>query len=160
MRYLVARTVKMISVSWKDFESNVPELAEFGRERLHGQVSYFATIRKNNLPRLHPVTPIIGEGHLYLFMEPTSPKQHDLIRGSAYVLHSSVADNDGSNGEFQLTGYADRVRDARPRQQAVALAPYEPEAHHILFELGILEALSTVYRDDAPVRARWKASAP
>jgi hypothetical protein len=93
-------------------------------------------------------------------MDPTSPKGKDLDRGSAYVLHSSVADNDGSNGEFQLTGYAKRVRDATARQQAVALAPYEPEARYILFELGIIEAFSTVYRDDCPVHERWKASAP
>ncbi len=150
----------MTSVSWKEFEASAPELAQFGRERLHGHVSYFATIRKNNLPRLHPLTPIIGDGHLYLFMEPTSPKGKDLDRGSAYVLHSSVADNLGSNGEFQLTGYANRVADATARQQAVSLAPYEPEARYILFELGIVEALSTIYRDDAPVRTRWKGSAP
>ena len=150
----------MISVSWKEFEASAPELAQFGRKRLHGLVSYLATIRKNNLPRLHPITPIIGEGHLYVFMEPTSPKGKDLDRGSAYVLHSSVADNLGSNGEFQLTGFANRVRDATARQQAVSLAPYEPEVQHILFELSIIEALSTVYRGDRPVRARWKASAP
>ena len=72
----------MVSVSWKELEANAPELAEFGWQRLNGQVSYFATIRKNNLPRLHPVTPIVGEGHLYLFMEPTSPKRNDLNRGS------------------------------------------------------------------------------
>jgi hypothetical protein len=149
----------MISTNWKDFETSAPELARFGRERLHGQVAYLATIRRNNLPRLHPLTPIIGEGHLFVFMEPTSPKGKDLDRGSAYVLHSSVADNDGSNGEFQLTGYADRVCDARAREQAVASAPYEPEARYILFELGIIEAFSTVYRDGAPVRTRWKASA-
>ncbi len=149
----------MTSVSWKEFEARAPEVAQFGMERLHGLVSYIATIRKNNLPRLHPLTPIIGKGHLYVFMEPTSPKGKDLERGSAYVLHSSVADNDGSNVEFQLTGYAKRVHDAAARQQAVALAPYEPEARYILFELGIIEALSTVYRDDGPVRTRWKAPA-
>lgn len=148
----------MTSVSWKEFEAGAPELAQFGRERLDGRVSYLATIRKNNLPRLHPLTPIIGEGHLYVFMEPTSPKGKDLDRGSGYVLHSSVADNEGSNGEFQLTGYAERVRDVAERQQAVALSSYEPEERHILFELRVIEALSTVYRDDRVVRARWNSS--
>ena len=150
----------MNSVNWKEFEASAPELARFGRERLNGLVSYIGTVRKNNLPRLHPVTPIIGEGHLYLFMEPTSPKGKDLERGSAYVLHSSVADNLGSNGEFQLTGYASRVHDATAQEQAIALASYELEAHYILFELGIIESLSTVYRDDGTVRRRWKASSP
>ena len=153
----------MDSVSWNEFEASAPELAQFGKERLNGNVSYLATIRKNRLPRLHPVTPIIAEGHLYLFMEPTSPKGKDLDRGSAYVLHSSVADNDGSNGEFQVTGYGERVGDATSREQVNALAAIirlEPaEARHILFELGIAEAISTVYSDDDTVRTRWKKPA-
>ncbi len=150
----------MNSVTWKEFEASAPELAQFGSERLNGLVTYLGTIRKNGLPRLHPVTPIIGEGHLYLFMEPTSPKGKDLERGSAYVLHSTVADNDGSNGEFQLTGYASRVHDAKARKQAAALGALELEARYILFELGIVESRSTVYRDDVPVHRRWKVSVP
>ena len=150
----------MTSVDWKEFEASAPELAQFGKERLHGHVSYLATVRKNNLPRLHPVTPIIGEGHLYLFMEPTSPKGRDLERGSAYSLHSSVADNFGSNGEFQLTGYAVRVKDATARKQAASLADYALETRYILFELGVTEVLSTIYRDDNSVFTRWKAPAP
>ena len=150
----------MASASWKEFEVSDPELAKFGRERLHGRVSYFATIRRNNLPRLHPLTPIIGEGHLYVFMEPTSPKGKDLERGSAYALHSSVADNLGSNGEFQLTGYANRVRNATERQQAISASLYEPKEHYILFELRIVEAFSTIYQDDGPERRRWKLSSP
>lgn len=149
----------MTSVNWKEFEASAPELALFGKQRLHEQVSYLATIRKNSLPRLHPVTSLIGEGHLYLFMDATSPKGKDLERGSAYVLHSSVADNDGSNGEFQLTGYAQRVADAESWSQAASLALEECEAHHILFELGIIEAFSTVYRDDDPVRTTWNTPA-
>ncbi len=92
-------------------------------------------------------------------MDATSPKGKDLERGSAYVLHSSVADNDGSNGEFQLTGYAQRVADAESWSQAASLALEECEAHHILFELGIIEAFSTVYRDDDPVRTTWNTPA-
>lgn len=148
----------MNSVTWKEFEASAPELAQFGSERLNGLVAYLGTVRKNGLPRLHPVTPIIGEGHLYLYMEPTSPKGKDLERGSAYVLHSTVADNDGSNGEFQLTGYASRVHDATARKQAAALGALELEARYILFELGIVESRSTVYRDDVPVHRRWKVS--
>ena len=92
-------------------------------------------------------------------MEPTSPKGKDLDRGSAYALHSGVADNLGSNGEFQITGYASRVRDATARDQAVALASYETEERLILFELSVIEALSTVYRGDDSIRTRWKAPA-
>ena len=154
------KDVQNISFWWKEFEASAPEPAQFGRERLHGQVAYFATIRKDNLPRLHPVTPFISKGHLYVFMEPKSLKARDLERGSAYGMHSGVADNDGSNGEFQIVGYADRVRDAGVWQHAAASDPFKPEPHYTLFELGITEALSTVYRNDAPVRTKWKAVAP
>ena len=58
-----------MGIDWKEFEMKAPELAEFGKERLHGKVSYLATIRKNNLPRLHPLTPIIGEDHLFVFKD-------------------------------------------------------------------------------------------
>jgi hypothetical protein len=39
------------------------------------------------------VTPILGENRLFIFMEPTSPKGHDLRRDGRYTLHCSVADS-------------------------------------------------------------------
>ena len=65
-------------MSWKLLEDQHPELAAFGSARLNGRVAYLATVRKDGSPRVHPMTPIIGEGHLFVFMEPTSPKGHDL----------------------------------------------------------------------------------
>ncbi|MGH2405330.1 MAG: pyridoxamine 5'-phosphate oxidase family protein, partial [bacterium] len=52
-------------------------------------MAYLATLRGDGAPRVHPVTPIVGEGRLFLFMEPTSPKGHDLRRDGRYALHSS-----------------------------------------------------------------------
>ena len=37
-------------------------MALFGKKRLDGQVAYLATVREDLRPRLHPVTPVIGEG--------------------------------------------------------------------------------------------------
>ena len=61
-------------MSWSKLESQSPEIAEFSKVRLHGKVAYLATVRKDSAPRVHPFTPIIGEGHFFVFMEPTSPK--------------------------------------------------------------------------------------
>ncbi|MCA1555037.1 MAG: pyridoxamine 5'-phosphate oxidase family protein, partial [Chloroflexi bacterium] len=72
---------------WANFAAAAPELAAFGAQRLHGSVAYLATIRPDGAPRVHPVTPIIGEGHLFVFMEPTSPKGKDLQRDNRYALH-------------------------------------------------------------------------
>ena len=53
--------------SWQDFALAEPELSAFGEARL-GTVrpAYLATVRADGMPRVHPVTPIIGEGHLLL----------------------------------------------------------------------------------------------
>ena len=77
-------------MSWKSFEEQQPELAAFGAKRLNGKVAYLATVRKDGSPRVHPVTPIIGEGHLFVFMEPTSPKGYDLRRDGRYVGRTVV----------------------------------------------------------------------
>ena len=87
-------------MSWRTLEQEDMELAEFGRARLAGRPAYLATVRQDGSPRVHPVTPIVGDGHLFIFMEPTSPKGHDLQRDGRYALHSSVEDTGGGGGEF------------------------------------------------------------
>ena len=84
-------------MSWGTLEEKAPELAAFGVSRLHGRVAYLATLRQDGSPRLHPMTPIIGQGHLFVFMEPTSPKGHDLRRDGRYAIHCAVSDTSGAN---------------------------------------------------------------
>lgn len=143
-------------MSWKFLEDGQPELATFGAERLNGKVAYLATVRADGAPRLHPMTPIIGEGHLFVFMEPTSPKGRDLQRGSKYAMHCAVADNSGASGEFNLTGRARLVVDPDLRALAVKLASYAPADRYILFEFDVESAASTTYPNDKPVRQVWK----
>jgi hypothetical protein len=143
-------------MSWKSLEDQQPELAAFGAERLHGKVAYLATVRKDGSPRVHPTTPIIGQGHLFIFMEPTSPKGYDLRRDQRYTLHCSVSDNSGSSGEFIATGRARFVDDPELRALAVRLATYTPAERYILFEFDIDTVTSTIYSDDGPVRQQWK----
>ena len=143
-------------MSWKRLKSESVRLAEFGQERLDGKVAYLATIKQDGSPRLHPVTPIIGEGHLFLFMEPTSPKGHDLRRDGRYALHASVANPDGEGGEFLVTGTARSVEDQEIRSIATRSASYTPADRYVLFELGVDTAFSTVYdQDGTPLRNRW-----
>ena len=144
-------------MSWQALEDGNKELAEFGRERFASQVAYLATIRKDGSPRVHPVTPIVGEGHLFLFMEPTSPKGHDLRRDSRYALHASVEDQTGGNGEFFITGQARFSDDPNTRAIAAKHASYPPAERYILFELDIVSAFSNVYvADGASIRQQWK----
>ena len=143
--------------AWGEFADASPELAAFGAERFEStHVAYLATERKDGWPRVHPVSPIIGQGHLFLFMEPTSPKGHDLRRHVRYALHSSVSDPSGTSGEFSVSGKALLVDDPAIRAIAAEAASYTPADHYILFELTIESALSTVYENGRPVRKRWR----
>ncbi len=144
-------------MSWQELAAGVPDMAEFGQQRFASEVAYLATVKKDGGPRVHPVTPIIGEGRLFLFMEPTSPKGHDLRRDGRYALHCSVADSGGGQGEFLLTGRAKLVEDAGIRSIAVEHASYKPADRYILFELTVDTAFSTEYDEDGtPARNRWR----
>ncbi|MDZ4721704.1 MAG: pyridoxamine 5'-phosphate oxidase family protein [Roseiflexaceae bacterium] len=145
-------------ISWKDLENAQPELAAFGVERFEQfGVAYLATVRADGSPRVHPVTPIVGQGHLFLFMEPTSPKGHDLRRDGRYALHCSVSSTSGASGEFFISGHATFIDDPAIRRLAVELSTYTPADRYILFELEVERAASTIYTDESPVRQQWKA---
>ena len=150
------RVTEEVSMSWRYLEEHEPELAAFGMERLNGRVAYLATVRKNGAPRLHPLTPIIGQGHLFVFMEPTSPKGHDLQRDGRYAMHCAVSDSSGTSGEFVITGRAQLVDDPEVRLTAVSLSSYIPAERYILFEFDVESAASTVYPEDRSVRRFWK----
>jgi hypothetical protein len=143
--------------SWGEFATEAAELAAFGVDRLTAGVAYLATVREDGSPRVHPVTPIVGHGRLFLFMEPTSPKGRDLRRDGRYSLHCAVADSSGGAGEFYLRGRAVPVEDPETRDWAVEAASYTPAGRYVLFELGIDGAASTVYREGGPERRRWGA---
>ena len=146
-------------MSWKALEDQQPELAAIGAQLLNGQVAYLATVRKDGSPRVHPMTPIIGQGHLFVFMEPTSPKGHDLRRDGRYAIHCSVSDTSGASGEFIVAGRAHFIDNPELRTLAVRLASYAPADRYILFEFDIDSAASTVYQDDQPIRQHWKRNA-
>lgn len=88
------------------------------------------------------MTPIIGQGHLFVFIEPTSPKGHDLQRDGRYAIHCAVNDTSES-GEFIITGQAYLVNDADQRTLAAKLASYAPKDRYILFEFDVESAYST-----------------
>ena len=145
-------------MSWKDLENAQPELAAFGIERFQQfGVAYLATVRADGSPRVHPVTPIVGQGRLFLFMEPTSPKGRDLRRDGRYAMHCSVSNSSGESGEFYISGRATFVDDPATRELAVALASYTPAERYVLYELDVESAVSIVYTDDGAVRQQWKA---
>ena len=141
--------------SWAQFAEQAPELAAFGEARFGSGVAYLATVRKDGGPRVHPVTPIIGDD-LFLFMEPTSPKGKDLEREDRYALHCAVENSNGGNGEFYVMGRATRVHDAEERAKAVAAASYSPADRYILFKLTVERAFMNQYSDEGANIKRWQ----
>jgi hypothetical protein len=142
--------------SWKEFTEQSPELATFGKTRFASGVAYLGTVRPDGGPRVHPVTPIVGE-QLFLFMEPTSPKGKDLQRDPRYTLHCSVEDSGGGGGEFYVRGRATLVSDTAVREQAVLASSYAPHERYILFVLTVDFAFMNTYDDEGAHPRRWHA---
>ncbi len=139
---------------WMEFAQQAPELAAFGEARFQSGVAYLGTLRADGSPRVHPVTPIIGD-QLFLFMEPTSPKGKDLQRDPRYTLHCSVEDASGGEGEFYVRGRAVKAGDPQVRAQAMHASPYVPADRYILFVLTVEFAFMNTYVDGEPHPRRW-----
>jgi hypothetical protein len=144
---------------WQGLAIAAPELAAFGKEHLHDQVAYLATIREDGSPRLHPVRPIVSDSHLFIFMEPTSPKGYDLRRDGRYVLHCTATGGEPWElYEFYVNGHGTLVEDPAVREMAIAATSFPRDEHFVLFELSVGSAFSTVYgADGQPIRRRWQA---
>jgi len=142
--------------SWKQFAQQAPDLAEFGKARFGSEVAYLGTLRADGSPRVHPVTPIVGD-QLFLFMEPTSPKGRDLQRDPRYTLHCSVENSSGGEGEFYVSGRAILSDDPLVRAQAVQVSPYVPQDRYVLFILSVESAFMNTYTPDSPGARRWRS---
>jgi len=144
--------------TWEEFERSDAALAAFGRERIDRQVSFLATVRPDGGPRVHPVTPWIADGRLFVRMYRTSPKVTDLRGDARYALHSMMDNDDGVGGEFSLTGLAHEVDDPGATSTAfAAIGELVGERPLTLFELGVDGAMTTQYVGEETQRRRWSA---
>ena len=144
--------------NWAEFAKQAPELAAFGETRFGSGVAYLGTLRDDGSPRVHPVTPIIGE-QLFLFMEPTSPKGKDLRRDARYTLHCSVSNSSGGEGEFYVRGRGTFSDDPLIREQAVRASSYVPADHYIVFIFTIEFAFMNIYVEGKSNVRRWQSTA-
>ena len=135
----------MSVAGWSEFSSAAPELAEAGLRLFNdnGQpetpfLAYLATVRRSGAPRLHPVSPVIGGGALYVFVSARSPKRFDLLRDGRYAMHAAIGPNDE---EFAITGAARLVDDPARRAAAVAAARHTTHADDALFEFQVESCL-------------------
>lgn len=144
--------------TWEAFEQEAGELASFGRERVDRRVSFLATVRADGGPRVHPVTPWIADGHLYVRMYDTSPKAADLERDPRFAMHSMMDNDDGIGGEFALTGRAARVHDQVVITTALAsVMDLGDDRTYVLFEFHVEDVVATQYDGERTDRRRWRA---
>lgn len=118
--------------------------------------AYLATVRSSGRPRVHPVTPIFSATGLFLFMEPTSPKGRDLRERAWFALHSGVPDDEGTGGEFWVSGSGRRSESPELRSEVAAASGYPAADRYLLFELRVVEARANGYGDvELPEPRRW-----
>ena len=143
-------------MSWKVFEEDSPELGRLGYEKLNRKITYLATLKKDGSPRLHPVTPFIGNGMLFIFTEPSSPKIQDLRRDGRYAMHCAVG-GEGPLIEILVSGEAVVISNPSVREQAesIAASPVVID-RYVLFEFQVKRVLVVEYDEERkPVIRRW-----
>ena len=148
-------------LTWSALEAAAPELAAAGRqlfERNGGGEGLLATVRADDLPRIHPISFEIVDGRLYVFIIQRSAKRADLERDGRYALHAHQ--DPAAPSEFLIRGRATRVDDPAIRTRVGAGWPFEVDDSYVLFELSIESALlgTRPTADDWPPQyASWTA---
>jgi hypothetical protein len=144
-------------MSWKVFEENSPELARLSYEKMNRKIAYLATLKKDGSPRIHPVTPFIGNGMLFIFTEPSSPKIQDLRRDGRYALHCTVG-GEGPLIEILLSGEAVVISTSDVRREQAEIIAASPVVmdNYVLFEFHVKGVLVVEYDEERkPVVHRW-----
>jgi hypothetical protein len=129
-------------VTWNEFAATQPEMAALGKALLQEhQLAYLATVRADGSPRLHPVSPQIIDGRLFVATPRSSPKARDQIRDGRYVMHLLPGKNDD---EFRLRGRARMLTDAAEVARVCGQGPHYFREADYLFEYDI-EEVATAY---------------
>jgi hypothetical protein len=135
-------------VTWSQFNTRAPEIAEAGRKLIHQHgigLAYLATLRKDGAPRLHPICPTVFEGGLYAFIGP-SQKRHDLLRDGRFALHSFPCPD--VDDEFLVMGRVRVIDDAKLYARVMAdlkSQGMKSTDDEVLFEFRIDRAMHAAY---------------
>jgi hypothetical protein len=92
---------------------------------------------------VHPVSPILTEDALYVFMEPTSPKGHDLRRDRRFALHAPVDAPLPTGAQVFIAGHGRVIDDPDERAAVIRAAGYPVLDRFVLFELGVENVMCT-----------------
>lgn len=152
--------------SWNEFSCKEREISELGKRMLfparpHIGLAFLATIRKDGSPRLHPVSLVCSQDHLYVFFPINSPKCGDLKRDGRYALQAFPPPDNEPGREFYLAGAAHHIQDVHIRQAIIIETGAHVEESEQLFELLINQAMYTTLIDcgtsnERPLHRIWR----
>lgn len=127
--------------TWREFAAAAPSIADQARRlfyRTDTGEALLATVRGDELPRVHPIYLAIIEDRLVAFITP-SPKAVDLEADGRFALHNHQ-DPDAPD-EIQLRGRARPIDDEATRARFAAAWYFETTDQYRLFEFLIERAL-------------------
>ena len=98
-------------ISWHEFETAAPPIAQLGRQRLEGtRVALLGTLRKDGSPRISPVEPYLSQGDLLFGAMSWSLKTRDLLHDPRCALHSAITGPNTGEAEFKIYGTRNAFR--------------------------------------------------
>jgi len=130
--------------TWAAFRRGDPELASLAETRMaEDGLVLVGTLRANGWPRISPVEPLVVGDDLYLGMMWRSRKALDLLADPRCVVHTTVHDRDGTQGDVKVYGLAvdvgdpdERARYGAALQEAIG---WRPGGDFHLFAVDITE---------------------
>ena len=153
-------------MNWAEFAEAAPELARWGEERFKNTgLALVGTIRKDGLPRISPVEPLIVDGQLYLGMMWRSRKALDLLRDPRCLVQTVVCNRNDPAEDLKLRGRAAGVQDAaaieRYGQALQEAIDWRPQGQFHLFALGIKSATFIKYLENGDQQLiEWRPGSP
>ena len=153
-------------MNWAEYVEAAPELARWGEERFKKTgLALVGTIRRDGLPRISPVEPLIADGQLYLGMMWRSRKALDLLRDPCCLVQTTVRDREDRAGELKLRGRAVDVQDPatidRYCQALQEAVDWRPQGQFHLFALGIESAAFIKYLENGDQQLiEWRPGSP
>ena len=152
-----------MTATWGKFAEAAPELASLGEAQFaRTGLALVGTLRRDGWPRISPVEPFIINGQLYLGMMWRSVKALDLLRDPRCVVHSTLSDRNGTEGEFKVYGKAMEVTNLEERHRfadvvyaAIGFRPEEPEFH--CFSIAIQSVVFSRLEGEEFQRQVWKS---
>ena len=154
-----------MTASWQEFAARAPELAALGEAQFaRTGLALVGTLRRDGWPRISPVEPFIADGRLYLGMMWRSVKALDLLRDPRCVVHSTVSNRDGTEGEFKVYGRAVEVTDPEELRRfadavyaAIGLRIEDMEGQGHCFVISIESVVFSRLEGEEFHRQVWKA---